>query len=46
VPQEDAAPVLGHAVEGESYGTYAQAGPGLINVKATVEKIKYDGLRV
>jgi integrase len=46
VPQEDAAPVLGHAVEGESYGTYAQAGPGLINVKATVEKIKYAGLRV
>jgi integrase len=46
VPQEDAAPVLGHAVEGESYGTYAQAGPGLINVKATVEKIKYEGLRL
>jgi integrase len=46
VPQEDAAPVLGHAVEGESYGTYAQAGPGLINVKATVEKIEYEGLRI
>jgi integrase len=41
VPQEDAARVLGHAVEGESYGTYAQAGPELIDVKATVEKIKY-----
>jgi integrase len=46
VPKEDAAPVLGHAVEGESYGTYAQAGPGLINVKATVEKIKHKGLRI
>jgi integrase len=43
VPQEDAARVLGHAVEGESYGTYAQAGPELIDVKATVEKIKYEG---
>jgi integrase len=46
VPQEDAARVLGHAVEGESYGTYAQAGPELIDVKATVEKIKYEGLRI
>jgi integrase len=46
VPQEDAARVLGHAVEGESYGTYAQAGPELIDVKATVEKIKYEGLRL
>jgi integrase len=44
VLQEDAARVLGHAVEGESYGTYAQAGPELIDVKATVEKIKYEGL--
>jgi integrase len=46
VPKEDAAPVLGHAIEGESYGTYAQAGPGLINVKATVEQIIYPGLEV
>jgi integrase len=46
VLQEDAARVLGHAVEGESYGTYAQAGPELIDVKATVEKIKYEGLRL
>ena len=46
VPQEDTAPVLGHALEGESYRTYAQGGPGLINVKATVEKIKHEGLRL
>jgi integrase len=45
VPQSDAARVLGHAVAGMSYGTYSQAGPGLIRVKAVVEEIKYEGLR-
>jgi hypothetical protein len=37
--------VLGHDVEGMSYGQYSQAGPGLIRVKAVVEKIAYEGLR-
>jgi integrase len=46
VPQSDAARVLGHAVAGMSYGTYSQAGPGLIRVKDVVEKIKYEGLRI
>jgi integrase len=46
VPQEDAARVLGHAVAGISYGTYAQAGPHLKRVAAVVEEIRYDGLRL
>jgi integrase len=46
VPQSDAARILGHAVAGMSYGTYSQAGPGLIRVKDVVEKIKYEGLRI
>jgi integrase len=46
VPQEDAARVLGHAVAGMSYGTYAQAGPGLKRVAAVVEMIRYEGLRI
>jgi integrase len=46
VPQEDAARVLGHAVPGMSYGTYAQAGPGLKRVAAVVEMIMYEGLRL
>jgi integrase len=46
VPQEDAARVLGHAVAGMSYGTYAQAGPGLKRVAAVVEQIAYEGLRL
>jgi hypothetical protein len=45
VPQSDAARILGHAVTGESYGTYSKPGPGLIRVKDVVEKIKYEGLR-
>jgi integrase len=45
VRQSDAARVLGHAVAGMSYGTYSQAGPGLIQVKVTIEKITYEGLR-
>jgi len=46
VRQSDAARVLGHAVAGMSYGTYSQAGPGLIQVKVTVEQITYEGLRL
>jgi integrase len=46
VPQSDAARVLGHAVAGMSYGTYSQAGPGLIRVRDVVQQIKYDGLRL
>ncbi len=46
VRQSDAARVLGHAVAGMSYGTYSQAGPGLNGVKAVVEKIAYDGLKL
>jgi integrase len=46
VRDSDAARVLGHAVEGISFAIYSQPGPGLINVKATVEKIKYEGLRI
>jgi integrase len=46
VRQSDAARVLGHAVEGMSFGTYSQEGPGLKQVAATVEKITYEGLRL
>jgi integrase len=46
VRQSDAARVLGHAVEGMSYGTYSQEGPGLKVVAATVEQITYEGLRL
>jgi integrase len=46
VPQSDAARVLGHAVEGESYSTYSQPGPGLKRVAAVVEQITYPGLKV
>jgi integrase len=46
VRQSDAARVLGHAVEGMSYGEYSKAGPGLKIVSATVEKISYEGLRL
>ena len=40
VSQTDAARVLGHAIEGESYGTYS-SGPGLARLKAVVEAIEY-----
>jgi integrase len=46
VRQSDAARVLGHAIEGMSYGTYSQEGPGLKQVAAVVEKIVYEGLRL
>jgi integrase len=46
VPQSDAARILGHAVTGESYGTYSKPGPGLIRVKDVVEQITYEGLRL
>jgi integrase len=46
VSQTDAARVLGHSIEGMSYGTYSQPGPGLVRVKDLVEKIKYEGLRL
>jgi integrase len=41
VSQTDAARVLGHAIEGESYGTYS-SGPGLKRLAATVEEIRYE----
>jgi integrase len=46
VHQTDAARVLGHTIEAMSYGNYSQAGPGLIRVKAIVEQITYEGLRL
>jgi integrase len=46
VRESDAARVLGHAIEGMSYGTYSQEGPGLKQVAATVDKISYEGLRL
>jgi integrase len=40
VSQTDAARVLGHAIAGESYGTYS-SGPGLKRLAAVVEAIEY-----
>jgi integrase len=42
VSQTDAARVLGHTIEGESYGTYS-SGPGLTRLAAVVEEISYRG---
>jgi integrase len=41
VMQTDTACVLGHAIAGESYGTYS-SGPGLKRLAAVVEAIRYD----
>lgn len=41
VSQTDAARVLGHAIAGESYGTYS-SGPGLKRLAAVVEEIRYE----
>jgi integrase len=46
VPQSDAARVLGHTVDGMTYGTYSHAGPGLKRVAAVIEQIIYEGLRL
>jgi integrase len=39
----DAARVLGHAIEGMSYGVYS-TGPGLKRLAAVVEEIRYDNI--
>jgi integrase len=44
--KEDIARVLGHAVEGISLETYSHEGPGLARVKAVIEAIQYEGLRL
>jgi integrase len=43
VAQTDAARVLGHAIEGMSYGVYS-SGPGLKRLAAVVEEIHYDNI--
>jgi integrase len=43
VAQTDAARVLGHAIEGMSYGVYS-TGPGLKRLAAVVEEIHYDNI--
>jgi integrase len=43
VAQTDAARVLGHAIEGMSYGVYS-TGPGLKRLAAVVEEIRYDNI--
>jgi integrase len=46
VPEHDSARVLGHTIEGMTYGNYSQPGPGLKRVAAVVEQISYEGLRL
>jgi integrase len=43
VSQTDAARVLGHDIEGMSYGVYS-SGPGLKRLAAVVEEIRYEGV--
>jgi integrase len=43
VAQTDAARVLGHAIEGMSYGVYS-TGPGLKRLAAVVEEVHYDNI--
>jgi integrase len=43
---QDIARVLGHAVEGISLETYSHEGPGLARVKAVIEAIQFEGLRL
>jgi integrase len=43
VAQTDAARVLGHAIEGMSYGVYS-SGPGLKRLAAVVEEVRYEAL--
>ena len=43
VAQTDAARVLGHAIEGMSYGVYS-TGPGLKRLAAVVEEIHFDNI--
>jgi integrase len=45
VRQTDAARILGHAVEGESFGTYSD-GPGLKVLAGVIEAIRYSGLKL
>jgi integrase len=45
VAETDAARVTGHAVKGITYGVYS-SGPGLKRLAATVEGIRYEGLKV
>jgi integrase len=44
VRDTDVARVLGQAVEGITFGTYSEEGPGLKVVAAVVERITYEGL--
>jgi integrase len=46
VSETDAARVVGHAVEGVTFGTYSWRGPGLVRLRDIVEKITYPGLSV
>jgi integrase len=45
VSKTDAARVLGHTIEGETFGVYS-SGPGLKRLAAVVEEIAYPGLKL
>jgi len=45
VRESDSARVLGHTIEGETYGTYS-SGPGLKRLAVVVEAIEYPGLKL
>ena len=46
VRSTDAARILGHTVEGETFGTYSQTGPGLKVLAGVIEAITYPGLKL
>jgi integrase len=45
VRKTDASRILGHTVEGESFGTYSE-GPGLKVLAGVIESIRYPGLKI
>jgi integrase len=45
VRSTDAARILGHEVEGMTFGQYSEEGPGLKVIAGVVEQITYEGLR-
>jgi hypothetical protein len=42
----DAERIMGHTVEGETFGTYSSNGPGLKVLAGVIELITYPGLKL
>jgi integrase len=46
IRKTDAARILGHAIEGETFGTYSPDGPGIKVLAGVIEHIEYPGLKL